>query len=115
MLTGRISILSIVNMEDLLQTLADHVPSHRVLVISAAILVALVLAYRSFFILHYPKNLLRLGQREGISWSAMRKKFHEDSLTVFNDIYENVRSSSVLTPNVMLTWHDSTPRRARPS
>jgi hypothetical protein len=78
-------------MEDLLQNWADYVPSHRVLVISAAILVALVLAYRSFFTIQYPKNLQRLGQKEGISWSAMRKKFHEDSLTVFNDIYENVR------------------------
>ncbi|KAF3015065.1 hypothetical protein G7054_g2032 [Neopestalotiopsis clavispora] len=87
-------------MEDLLQNWADYVPSHRVLVISAAILVALVLAYRSFFTIQYPKNLQRLGQKEGISWSAMRKKFHEDSLTVFNDIYENYskKGKAVLIP-----------------
>jgi hypothetical protein len=72
------------------QSLADYAPSYRVLLVSAGVLALLVLAYRSLFTIRYPKNLLRLGEQEGVSWAEMRKRFHEDSLSVFNEVYENV-------------------------
>lgn len=50
----------------------------------------LVKVYRIFVPVHYPRNLPRLGSREGISWSDMRKKYHTDCLAVFDDAYQNV-------------------------
>lgn len=50
----------------------------------------LFLVYRVLFPIRYPKSLPRLGSREGISWSDMRKKYHTDCLAVFDDAYENV-------------------------
>ncbi|KAH6647353.1 cytochrome P450 [Truncatella angustata] len=87
-------------MSEITQTLIGFAPSPKVLILALGAAVALVLVYQYLFTLRYPKNLLRLGEREGVSWKEMRKRFHDDSLTVFNEIYENYskKGQTVLIP-----------------
>lgn len=49
----------------------------------------IVLAYR-LYANRYPKNLPRIGEKDGVSWKAMREKFATDCTAVFEDAYENV-------------------------
>ncbi|KAK9415211.1 putative Cytochrome P450 [Seiridium unicorne] len=88
------------NMSAIFQILLGYAPSPKALVVSLCLVAVLALAYQLLFTIRYPKNLPRLGQKEGISWKVMRKRFHDDSLTVFNEIYENYskKGKAVLIP-----------------
>ncbi|KAI1502354.1 cytochrome P450 [Biscogniauxia marginata] len=81
-------------------TLIGHVPFQKV---ALAILVFAFVGYfiyRALFPISYPRDLPRLGEKEGISWRAMRQKFHTDCTAVFKDAYENYskKGRSVLIP-----------------
>lgn len=90
-------------MSGITQTLMGYAPSQKVLLVVFGAVAALFLAYQWLFTIRYPKNLQRLGKREGVSWAEMRKRFHNDSLTVFNEIYENVGHLVVARQALSLT------------
>ncbi|KAI1847522.1 hypothetical protein JX266_006374 [Neoarthrinium moseri] len=72
-----------------------------VLVLAVAVTtLAVVAIYRTLCADRYPRNLPRIGAREGVPWQQMRKKFQADCLAVFDDAYENYskRGQSVLIP-----------------
>ncbi|KAI1342285.1 cytochrome P450 [Xylariaceae sp. FL0016] len=56
--------------------------------------------YRALFTIQYPKNLPRIGEKEGKSWKEMRNKFQTDCISLFNDAYENYskKGKAVLIP-----------------
>lgn len=72
----------------------DAVMGHGLIQITTLVVIistyVLFKVYRVFVPVDYPRNLPRLGSREGISWSDMRKKYHTDCLAVFDDAYQNV-------------------------
>ncbi|KAK8112204.1 uncharacterized protein PG998_008661, partial [Apiospora kogelbergensis] len=73
--------------------------------------------HRTLLTTRYPKNLPRLGQKEGVSWKDMRQRYMDDSLSMFNHIYENYSKKGitvlipvfgscdeVILPNSSLQW-----------
>ncbi|KAI5922504.1 cytochrome P450 [Camillea tinctor] len=80
--------------------LMGHVPFQRIALAIVVVAIIGFLVYRALFPISYPRNLPRLGEKEGISWRAMRQKFHTDCTAVFKDAYENYskKGRSVLIP-----------------
>ena len=56
----------------------------------AVLCVALVLLDRAVSVIRYPQNLPRVGEREGIPWKTMRKRFYNDCLAVFQEAFSHV-------------------------
>ena len=65
-------------------------PAQKVTLAAVGLVALLALIYRTFFYTRYPKNLPRVGEREGIPWRSMRKRFQTDCLSVFNEAYQHV-------------------------
>jgi hypothetical protein len=77
-------------MDALYHVVAAQSLLYKIALTAFAVTAILILAYRALFIIHYPRNLPRVGAAEGVSWSDMRKRFHTDCTAVFTDAYENV-------------------------
>ncbi|KAI0600030.1 cytochrome P450 [Biscogniauxia sp. FL1348] len=80
--------------------LMGHVPFQRIALAVVVFAIIGLLVYRALFPISYPRNLPRLGEKEGISWRAMRQKFLTDCTAVFKDAYENYskKGRTVLIP-----------------
>lgn len=65
--------------------------------IAAGLAIVLLLAYRMLWVVRYPKNLPRVGEREGIPWKTMRQRFQTDCVAVFEEAYQHVRHNPTLT------------------
>jgi hypothetical protein len=82
-------------MDELYNIVMAYEPYHKIALATLGfVIVALVLVYRAFLPIQYPKDLPRIGAREGISWDDMRKKYMTDCLAVFDDAYENVSQAT---------------------
>lgn len=99
-------------MDGIMDVLAAREPIHAFALAASVLTCVIVLVCRALLASRYPKNLSRLGAEEGVPWSEVRKRFESDSLSVYNDAYENVGNAPNLNAYTSNLPPNSTQRRA---